>query len=290
VTLTSLTPYLKPAEPDSKRPIVFICHSLGGIILKTVLVKANEQRTHYQFIFEHPKAVIFMATPHLGSDMATFFDRFTKLPVPNFVMDKTNIRLLKSHSLQLLDLTNRFVERVDEFKAIVFFYETKRHPNTKRVVCINNPRFPEPQPFATEWVDLGCQVVDEHSATLRDSREQRFPLSADHHSICKFESTNDPKYTLVLGLLKNIIGKSLDVNLNVRAPPAIRLRLEAPDSFTTPSSSRPPSAYPSPYGAPRTRSYKDIRGIAGPIAVGRCDLKLPLGDIKSVYQQPNPSS
>lgn len=60
---------------ESQRPIVFICHSLGGIVFKQVsvpvsyirfwlnkneaLIRAYEQDNHYQNILEHIKGVAF---------------------------------------------------------------------------------------------------------------------------------------------------------------------------------------------------------------------------------------
>lgn len=67
---------------DKLRPLVFICHGVGGIICKMVrrpiamfLNQADSQKVlvlakvelHYQKIYEYTKAVVFMGTPHAGS-------------------------------------------------------------------------------------------------------------------------------------------------------------------------------------------------------------------------------
>lgn len=56
------------------RPLVFIVHSLGGILLKEVLRRAWQARSYelggYADVFQSTKGIIFMGTPHRGSDYA----------------------------------------------------------------------------------------------------------------------------------------------------------------------------------------------------------------------------
>ena len=118
-----------------KRPIIFICHSLGGIILKKAMISANNRRELHNFILERPKAVAFMGTPHLGSKTATWVDRFTRLPLPVSILNKDVVKRLKQDSRYLLELNRRSVERMNEFRAIVSFYERQFHPVSRQIVC-----------------------------------------------------------------------------------------------------------------------------------------------------------
>jgi pimeloyl-ACP methyl ester carboxylesterase len=53
-------------------PIVFICHSLGGLLVKQLLRHAMEmQNDAWRRIASLTKAVVFLATPHRGSNLAT---------------------------------------------------------------------------------------------------------------------------------------------------------------------------------------------------------------------------
>src|SRR5882672_2677797 len=58
-------------------PIAFICHSLGGLIVKQVLRAANEQRNNPDLadFLARTRQVIFIATPHTGSGKATLMER-----------------------------------------------------------------------------------------------------------------------------------------------------------------------------------------------------------------------
>ena len=57
-----------------QRPIVFVAHSLGGLVVKQALIEARKQ-THdpdLLDIYDSTHAVIFFGTPHRGSDLASW--------------------------------------------------------------------------------------------------------------------------------------------------------------------------------------------------------------------------
>src|SRR5258708_36627931 len=58
-------------------PIAFICHSLGGLIVKQVLRAANEQRSNPDLadFLDRTRQVVFIATPHTGSGKATLMEQ-----------------------------------------------------------------------------------------------------------------------------------------------------------------------------------------------------------------------
>src|SRR6478736_3346975 len=51
-------------------PLVFVCHSLGGLVVKQVLRAADGRRAYSaetQALLDSVKGVVFIATPHTGS-------------------------------------------------------------------------------------------------------------------------------------------------------------------------------------------------------------------------------
>lgn len=53
------------------KPIVFVAHSLGGLLVKLVLRKSSESdEADWRKVAESTKLVFFLATPHLGSQLA----------------------------------------------------------------------------------------------------------------------------------------------------------------------------------------------------------------------------
>lgn len=68
-------------------PIVFVCHSLGGLVIKQVLRTANDRRAggdaEAQAFVASVKGVVFIATPHSGSVHATLLDRLRLIAWPS---------------------------------------------------------------------------------------------------------------------------------------------------------------------------------------------------------------
>jgi hypothetical protein len=63
--------YALNRERQQRKPIMFIVHSLGGIIVKELLSYADSSRERdFLDIVEDTKAVVFMGTPHRGSGTA----------------------------------------------------------------------------------------------------------------------------------------------------------------------------------------------------------------------------
>lgn len=55
------------------RPIIFVAHSLGGIIVKEALRQAHTSlEAHFNRIYKTTYAVLFLGCPHRGSGQAKF--------------------------------------------------------------------------------------------------------------------------------------------------------------------------------------------------------------------------
>ncbi|PLB55732.1 hypothetical protein P170DRAFT_400102, partial [Aspergillus steynii IBT 23096] len=66
----SLGPW-RNSEEEQRRPIIFIGHSFGGLVIKQAVVLAKEDGRYEQTFTETPK-YIFMGTPHKGSSLSRF--------------------------------------------------------------------------------------------------------------------------------------------------------------------------------------------------------------------------
>ncbi|KAL4763169.1 uncharacterized protein BDW70DRAFT_158018 [Aspergillus foveolatus] len=159
------------------RPIIFICHSLGGIVVKEALVQAKLGHT-YQSIQMATYGIAFFGTPHRGSQLAKLGETIAKavrafLRTPN----NTFINALKENDLYANELSANFSQLLEDYKYINF-YETLPLRN------------------------LGI-IVEKKSATfgLPDTREITVALLGDHESICRFASEEDDNYKHVSGLI-----------------------------------------------------------------------------------------
>jgi hypothetical protein len=85
--------------PNQTRPIIFICHSLGGLVVKDALIKAASHDSHKRdrdlaLIYQHTKGVLFLGTPHRGSQQEPFGDLLAR--AANLSLHQANTQLLRS--------------------------------------------------------------------------------------------------------------------------------------------------------------------------------------------------
>ena len=114
----------------NKRPIAFVCHSLGGIIVKKAMVLAHERSSEPAFkdILDNTKAMAFLSVPHRGSDAAWWGNVGANL-LRNVSMGISTsselIRDLQKNSPALMDILRQFVPRSESLK-IYAFYELRK--------------------------------------------------------------------------------------------------------------------------------------------------------------------
>lgn len=131
------------SEPDETsdgggRPIVFICHSLGGILVKKALILAHERLSdlYYKDIVDNTRAIIFLGVPHKGSDSARWANFAANALKGASIGTSTNTALvadLRRDSDTLINISKQFVHRGKDLK-IYSFYETQRLGGV--LVCI----------------------------------------------------------------------------------------------------------------------------------------------------------
>lgn len=78
---------------ERARPLIFIAHSLGGIVLKKVLILAHERSETYEALLQNVRSTAFMGTPYRGCKTAYWTSYFTNLHAAQFGTN-TNSRLL----------------------------------------------------------------------------------------------------------------------------------------------------------------------------------------------------
>ncbi|KAI9790079.1 MAG: hypothetical protein M1816_005549 [Peltula sp. TS41687] len=96
--LNSLVDKREESE-EIQRPLIFIAHSLGGIIVKQALFQARLDPA-YQLIKDATLSLFFLGTPHRGSDKATFYElRPTK--GSGLMLEKRSTLLKVNHEEQI---------------------------------------------------------------------------------------------------------------------------------------------------------------------------------------------
>lgn len=166
----------------SERPIIFVAHSLGGLVVKRALIYSSEIRGNYtehlRSIFVSTYGILFLGTPHTGSDLAKWGSRLEWIcgALPSKVVDtepqlvdalKKNNEVLQNIDRQFIQLTSRL--------HIYFFHEGKK----------------------TNLHGTLQYVVDEESASPNIQDVERAVIQQDHSHMCKFENDAAPGFDLV---------------------------------------------------------------------------------------------
>lgn len=122
--VASLTLYRR-SEGTFNNPIIWVCHSLGGILVKRALLYSNDVRAaHHEdqrSIFVSTFGLVFLGTPHTGSDAATWalmlqamadaviLKRF-------FESESVLLRTLKKENEMLSNINSRFLDIYQRFR------------------------------------------------------------------------------------------------------------------------------------------------------------------------------
>ncbi|OAX78989.1 hypothetical protein ACJ72_06697 [Emergomyces africanus] len=165
-----------------ERPIIFVCHSLGGIVVKRTLLYCDHLRhlktQHIRSTYISTYAILFMGTPHNGSDLANLGSVIQTLfnLVPKKLFDTTPslLKTLRPDNEILQNVNRQFSDIMGRFR-IYFFHESKP-------------------------MDLkGTRkfIVDESSAAPVIEGVERMGIEADHSAMCRFESEKSPGYEAV---------------------------------------------------------------------------------------------
>jgi len=174
-------------EDAMQRPIIFICHSLGGIVVKRALAYSASRTSklvqHLHSIFVSTYAVLFLGTPHNGSNKASIAStgqRMIDALVPSKIWDTNGqlLNALKEESEVLQNITDIFTPLMKNFR-IYFFWEQEK----------------------TDFGSTQRYVVEESSAAPILDDTERAGLPYDHRNMCKFESRTSPGYRLIVAAL-----------------------------------------------------------------------------------------
>ncbi|KAH6879994.1 hypothetical protein B0T10DRAFT_412368 [Thelonectria olida] len=170
-------------QSSQNRPLIFVCHSLGGIVAKKALILAHENDHHYRDILASTTGIVFMGTPHQGSDIVnwtSFLTNAVQLVSGNQIVRTNLVKDLSTHSSTLLEISKSFLPRSSGL-TIMSFVETQAEP------------------------PLQVLVVPTESSRLGLPNEMVFPVNAHHRSICRYPSAKDQTYVLVEAALKAIV-------------------------------------------------------------------------------------
>jgi pimeloyl-ACP methyl ester carboxylesterase len=108
-----------------EKPVVFITHSLGGLLVKEMLRKATDGSVREgEKLAHHTRGVVFLSTPHSGSDLANFVD-FLKVLLPS-----DSVRELQPNEPRLRELNTWYRNNVGKLGIETQVYCERRPTKT----------------------------------------------------------------------------------------------------------------------------------------------------------------
>jgi len=173
------------------RPLLLIGHSLGGLLIKTLIVSGHSKGVaRYQALIELVCGVVFIATPHNGSQLANLAQAIklfllTNEQVGNLIRGNTHLRNLHQQFLAQ--------QKKQEFRVRTFA-EGKPMLLGRKVRGFR--------------LGIDIMVVDPNSAEPHIPGDIAIPLPEDHLSICKPKDRNEQIHQSLVSFIREIAGSA----------------------------------------------------------------------------------
>ncbi|PMD25421.1 hypothetical protein NA56DRAFT_435063 [Hyaloscypha hepaticicola] len=109
-------------EDPSRIPIIFLGHSLGGLVIKQALLNAKEN-PRFNPTWDASFGLVFFGTPHRGGNTGALEELAVRLAktFATDTMDNDLMMCLKPNSLFTLEAAARFSRQLNKFKILTFF-------------------------------------------------------------------------------------------------------------------------------------------------------------------------
>ncbi|KAH6607300.1 hypothetical protein Trco_003613 [Trichoderma cornu-damae] len=153
---------------DPRRPLVFLCHDIGGLIVKEALVKAHLDKTDtISVIDQSTRLLVFFNTPHhnIAKSVRTIASAAVR-PTPPEILDLMD-QACNEHTERLEPLERR--GRLYRRRLVINFHASNWYRGKELLVAKEDT------------------VISKMPAYW----EKHFPVYGDHISMCKYPSSRD---------------------------------------------------------------------------------------------------
>jgi hypothetical protein len=176
------------------RKIIFVCHSLGGLVVKQALIL--NAHSILKPIQDCTAGIIFLGTPHGGSHLGRTLTLISLLTgITGSSQNFAKVLSTNSESLHKLN---------DGFKD----YYMKRLRDENGVAPLKISSFAELQRTPVANSPIHVTVVPIKSSLTHLEDEIPNLVDKDHHTICRFASPDDPVFEMIWKLIAEWMGSS----------------------------------------------------------------------------------
>lgn len=181
--ISALSLYRRRTKTE-RRPIIFLAHSLGGIVVKSALIHSNmagvSHNEHLKAIKLSTYGVIFFGTPHQGTESASWGKVLVNVAS---IFQHTSTAILEH-----LEKDSEWLEtQLEQYKSISSEIFT--------IFCFES--FPTPLPARNSMM-----VVSKASAVVPGMRDaESVEIMKDHTNLVKFQNSSDGDFQTIVGHL-----------------------------------------------------------------------------------------
>lgn len=174
-----------------ERPIIWVAHSMGGLLVKQILLYSNESNDQLKkdtrkpstSLIEQTKGIIFYSVPHFGADITRWPLKLSRLVLPS-----EEVRFLQKDSPQLQQLQQQFRQLAARFQIQVL---TLNESLKSRI--------------STHGLVLSTKLVQTEPDLF--DHERSYMLQQDHFHICKPSNRHSLSYKLTAQFIRQIFRK-----------------------------------------------------------------------------------
>ncbi|KAL8901984.1 MAG: hypothetical protein Q9207_004927 [Kuettlingeria erythrocarpa] len=174
------------SEPS--RPLVFIAHSLGGIVVKELLRRSygfSDHQRHLHEIFKATSAIIFFGTPHGGADPRRVREHLIErvARAAGLTVNEQIVNTLLPTSERLRELRDEFGPLARRQNWVVYSFQEQ---------------------YGVQLLG-DRKVVEDVSSCLGNSELEIIQhIASNHMEMCRFSGLHDHEYTKVAAALEYI--------------------------------------------------------------------------------------
>ncbi len=124
-TLVTSLALFRRGEGRAQKPLLWVAHSLGGLVVKRALLYASDLRAahhdDYRAVFVSTYGIIFLGTPHAGADAASWACVLQAmadavLPRKLFESESVLLKTLKRDNETLANINSHFLDIYQRFR------------------------------------------------------------------------------------------------------------------------------------------------------------------------------
>ncbi|KAI1810736.1 hypothetical protein GGS20DRAFT_155822 [Poronia punctata] len=188
----------------TKRPIIFVGHGLGGLLIKEALVTAALSRvygSHAELGNIYPRTIgcLFLGTPHTRSGKRTLGDCVAATAVLSPSMPSSSLLRALRDSNQLLEAQHSTFLLMSRDIKVICFREKLPTTITASIDMIHD----------ANGVELGKgtmqTMVPKDSASYENFNVSKDEIPTNHLDLCRYKSKDDTGYLRIVSHIQKIL-------------------------------------------------------------------------------------